>query len=293
MNSDQLRIFINVADYGSFSKAEENSFISKQAMFKQVSHLEEEAGCPLFIRSKTGVTLSAAGKVFYEGAKKLLADQEDLITKCRQAGSHEFIRVGSVEHQVILDPVNAAFAKKYPEIEIRKIVHPNHSGEYRVSNRIMDVGETFLSDNDEPKEYNFTELTEVPYYAAVGIYHPLAKLKSVRLEQLRKYHTIAAPMMLKKQYLGELRAVFADMPQNLTETAEVDRQVETVFETAASGGVLITANPFIRSIGDLRLIPLENGWTRTYGIIYLSPASETVRKYVETAVETYKTLNRK
>jgi hypothetical protein len=27
MNSEQLRIFLNVADYGSFSKAEENGFI--------------------------------------------------------------------------------------------------------------------------------------------------------------------------------------------------------------------------------------------------------------------------
>ncbi|MBQ9825535.1 MAG: LysR family transcriptional regulator [Solobacterium sp.] len=90
MNSEQLRIFLNVADYGSFSKAEENSFISKQAMFKQVSRLEDEVGCPLFIRSKTGVTLSEAGKIFYDGAKELLRNREDLITKCRQAGNHEF-----------------------------------------------------------------------------------------------------------------------------------------------------------------------------------------------------------
>lgn len=293
MNSEQLRIFLNVADYGSFSKAEENSFISKQAMFKQVSRLEDEVGCPLFIRSKTGVTLSEAGKIFYDGAKELLRNREDLITKCRQAGNHEFIRVGSVEHQVILDPVNAAFAKKYPEIEIRRIVHPNHSGEYRVSNHIMDVGETFLFDNDEPLEYNFTKLTDVHYCAAVSIHHPLAKLQSVSLEKLKKYKTIVMPMMMRKAYLEEVREVFSECRANLIESDEVDRQVETAFALVSSKKVLITANPFIRSIGDLKLIPLENEWIRTYGIIYLSPASETVEKYVRCAVETYENINKK
>lgn len=292
MNSEQLRIFINVADYGSFSKAENTGFISKQAMFKQIHNLEEEVGCPLFIRSRTGVVLSESGRVFYEGAKKMLQNQEDLITRCRQAGSREFIRVGSVEHQVILDPVNAAFAKKYPEIEIRRIVHPNHSGEYRVSNHIMDVGETFLSDHGEPAEYNFTELTEVPYYAAVSLSHPLAKLDRVSLGQLKQYQVIAAPMMLKQAYLQQLRDVFENASGKLIETDEVDRQVEIAFQTAACANVLITANPFIRSIPDLKLIPLAGGWKRTYGIIYLSPASETVRKYVQTAVETYQELNR-
>ena len=291
MNSEQLRIFLNVADYGSFSKAEENGFMSKQAMFKQVSRLEEEVGCPLFIRSKIGVTLSEAGKIFYEGARDMLKNQETLITKCRQAGNHEFIRVGSVEHQVILDPVNAAFGKKYPEIEIRRIVHPNHSGEYRVSNHIMDVGETFLFDHEEPLEYNFTKLTDVRYCAAVNIHHPLAELQSVALWQLKKYRTIVMPLMLRKAYLEEIREVFADCINNLIESDEVDRQVEIAFETDGSKNVLITANPFIRSVSDLKLIPLENEWIRTYGIIYLSPASETVEKYVRCAVETYEQMN--
>jgi DNA-binding transcriptional LysR family regulator len=260
-------------------------------MFKQVSRLEEEVGCPLFIRSKTGVTLSEAGKIFYEGARNMLKNQETLITKCRQAGNHEFIRVGSVEHQVILDPVNAAFGKKYPEIEIRRIVHPNHSGEYRVSNHIMDVGETFLFDHEEPLEYNFTKLSDVRYCAAVNIHHPLAGLQSVALWQLKKYRTIVIPLMLRKAYLEEIREVFADCINNLIESDEVDRQVEIAFETAGSKNVLITANPFIRSVSDLKLIPLENEWIRTYGIIYLSPASETVEKYVRCAVETYEQMN--
>ena len=72
MNDEQLRILISVADHGSFSSAEESCFMTKQSMFKQIAKLEEEVGCPLFIRSKSGVVLSEAGRIFYDGAKKAL-----------------------------------------------------------------------------------------------------------------------------------------------------------------------------------------------------------------------------
>lgn len=291
MNDEQLRIFLSVAQHGSFSRAEETMFMSKQSMFKQIRKLEEETGCPLFIRSRSGVSLTSAGKIFESGAKKLLSEKEKLITRCRQAENAEFIRVGNVDHQVILDPVNTAFAKKHPEIEIRRIVHPNHSGEYRVSNHIMDVGETFLFDNEEPLEYNFTKLTDVRYCAAFRFDHPLAGNETLRLNQLLKYRTIIAPMMLRKAYLQEIRDVFAGSEDHLIETDDVDRQVETAFSLNESDDILITANPFIRSVPGLAVIPLANEWIRTYGIIYLSPASETVMKYVETAVETYRVLN--
>ncbi len=288
MNDEQLRIFLNVAEHGSFSKAEESMFMTKQSMFKQIAKLEDEVGCELFIRSRTGVSLSEAGKIFGNGAKKLLRDKEELITQCRRAGHQEFIRVGSVEHQVILDPVNTAFAKKYPEIEIRRIAHPNHSGEYRVANHIMDVGETFLFDNEEPLEYNFTKLTDVPYYAAMSINHPLAHLSAVSLKQLSAYETIIMPMMLRKAYLEEIREAFRIHPERLIESDQVDGQVGIAFGLSESRQILITANPFIESVPDLQVIPLDNDWMRTYGIIYLSPASETVMKYVETAIETYR-----
>lgn len=287
MNDEQVRIFLSVAAAGSFSRAEESLFMSKQAMFKQIAKLEDEVGCPLLIRSRSGVQLSKAGKVFEAGVRKLLADKEQLITECRRSENAEFIRVGSVEHQVILDPVNAAFAKKYPEIEIRRVVHPNHSGEYRVSNHIMDVGETFLFDNEEPLEYNFTKLTDVHYCAAMSQNHPLCRKEKISLKDLIKYRTVIIPMMMRKAYLQEIRDAFEGCRERLIETDDVDHQVQIAFELNGSDRILITANPFIYSVPDLKIIPLENDWYRTYGIIYLSPASETVMKYVETASEVY------
>ena len=288
MNDDQLNSFIQVADCGSFTKAEELCHISKQALLKQMNSLEQEVGCALLYRKRTGIELTEAGKLFYQGAKRLLQSKDNLIRRCRDTVRNNVIRIGAVEHQVLLNPVTEAFRAMYPAIRVERVVHPNHSGEYRVANGIMDVGETFLSDqNPAHTGFSFTKLTEVPYCAAMDPHHPLAQRKTVRLNELASYETVIMPIMLMKEYTKAIEEAFSAHPGNLIESGEVDHQVETAFSCIHTKRILITANPFIESVKELVKVPLETGWKRAYGIIYLSPANDTVQKFIDLAVEIY------
>jgi len=58
MNDKQLQSFIVVAKLGSFSKAADELFLSKQALKKQIDSLERELCFTLFIRSAQGMTLT-------------------------------------------------------------------------------------------------------------------------------------------------------------------------------------------------------------------------------------------
>ena len=69
MNDKTLRLFRTVAECGSFSRAEALSFISKQAIVKQVDALETELGAKLFTRSSRGVRLTEAGEILYRGQR--------------------------------------------------------------------------------------------------------------------------------------------------------------------------------------------------------------------------------
>ena len=288
MNDEQLRIFIEVSDQGSFSRAEETCHISKQALLKQINSLEKEIGCPLFVRSRTGVQMTKAGEIFYHGSKRLLQNETNLIRRCRDTVNEKVLRVGSVEHQVLLNPVIEAFSALYPDIHIERIVHPNHSGEYRVANGIMDVGETFLADQKVKDEvYSFTRLTSVPYCAALSKNHPLARKKQVSLKDLVSYPTVVMPMMVRSEYLKLIRSAFAHNRKNLIERSDVDNQVEIAFSCIHSDQILITANPFISSVRELKKIPLDTGWKRDYGIIYLSPVSRTVQNFIDLALSIY------
>ncbi len=288
MNDRQLRTFLAVAEHGSFSRAEESEYISKQAMLRQMDALESEVGVPLLVRSASGVALTPAGEEFYQGARRLLKQGEQLVRKCRgTAGpTTEIIRIGQVEHQALLHRVTDAFAVKYPGIQIQKVIHPNHSGEYRVEHGIVDVGETFYTPAVAEQGNAYTKLADMPYWAAMRHAHPLSGRKALSLEELTGYPTTVFRPMLKPEYLEALKAAFqqAGSEERLHVRTDVDHQVEEAFSCGTSDGVLLTANCFILDIPEVVTVPMGNGWFQEYGIIYRPNPTPAVQKYVDLAV---------
>ena len=286
MNDKTLQLFVSVADSGSFSRAEERSFISKQAIRKQMDALEDELGMALFERSSQGVRLTAPGQQFYTGAKDLLLRQERLIAECRRlAGGEDCLRISTVEHQALLGEVLETYALRYPEIRIRRVIHPNHSGEFRVANDLMDVAETFsnphLLHSLKSAPLAYTPLVELPFLAAVPPEHPLAAQEEVSLEELSAYPCVSFGPMLPQRLTEALREAYAACPEQLQLRRDVDNQVPAVFECMEEGSVFLTASWFIRQIPGLALRPLRGGWTQEFGVLYRTPVSTPVRRFVE------------
>lgn len=288
MNDEQIKIFIQVANFGSFSKAEKESFISKQAMLKQINSLENEIGFSLFVRKKSGVELTSQGKIFYEGIQKISNEKKELLEKCQALSKRQVIRVGNGEHQVILNPVNRLFSTLYPEIELKRVAHPNHSGEWRVDHGIQDIAETFDLAANAVHETKYVPLVKYPYMVAMDQHHPLAKQKKVSLENIAEYELHVYPIMIRDSYFKKLRDVYRDCKGNLVEREDVDNQVEVAFSCIGTKQLLLTANPFIYSIEGIVAIPLDTGWKREYGIVYKEPVSLSLQKYIDLAKKYYK-----
>lgn len=72
----QLRTFTAIAETLNFTKASERLHLTQSAVSHQIKALEEELGVPLFIRAKSGVILTDAGKTALEYALRIL-DQAD------------------------------------------------------------------------------------------------------------------------------------------------------------------------------------------------------------------------
>ena len=291
MNEKQLALFISVAEQGSFSRAEAVEYISKQAILRQINSLEAEVGVRLLDRSAGGIILTPAGEEFYRGAKELLELREDVLTRCRGAEKQpEVLRIGQVEHQTLLHRVTDAFQVKYPDIQIQKVIHPNHSGEYRVTHGVTDVGETFYSPLTVGQPFSYTKLADMPYRVAMCHGHPLSGRGSLSLADLVDYPTIIFGKMVKKQYREELERVFTQMGkgENLILRNDVDNQVKAAFQCGVSDHLLVTANGFVREIPELTTALLDTGWSEEYGIIYRPTPSPAVRKYVDLAVLVYR-----
>lgn len=76
MELRQLRYFLGVAEAGSLLAAAQRLHIAQPALGQQITQLEEDLQAKLFERSRRGMQLTEAGKVFLEHARLILADTE-------------------------------------------------------------------------------------------------------------------------------------------------------------------------------------------------------------------------
>jgi DNA-binding transcriptional LysR family regulator len=81
MEIDQIETFLAVATYGGFHRAAQALRLSQPAVSARIQMLEESVGAKLFIRTKTQVTLSLAGKTLRPHAENLLR----MVSLARQA----------------------------------------------------------------------------------------------------------------------------------------------------------------------------------------------------------------
>lgn len=75
---NRLRVFVTVADSSSFSEASRALGVSQPAVSQNIAALESAMGETLVIRSYGKVELTAAGKIFYDYASRILSLYEHL-----------------------------------------------------------------------------------------------------------------------------------------------------------------------------------------------------------------------
>jgi len=78
MEIRQLRYFLAVANARSFLQAADSLYVSRQAVSKAITQLEDELQVPLFVRTQNGAMMTPAGVYFYPRATALTADFDRL-----------------------------------------------------------------------------------------------------------------------------------------------------------------------------------------------------------------------
>lgn len=84
MELEQLRIFLAVAETGSFTKGAGKLYISHSTTSRAVSALEDELGVRLFERGNRIFSLTEAGERLRLGAEELLAAEEKIKNEVKE-----------------------------------------------------------------------------------------------------------------------------------------------------------------------------------------------------------------
>lgn len=87
MNINQLKYFVAVAEYKSFSKAAEQYFMTQTAVTQQIQRLEEQLGTQLIDRKTRPISLTPMGQVFLGEARSILTRMDNAIRRTREASA--------------------------------------------------------------------------------------------------------------------------------------------------------------------------------------------------------------
>jgi DNA-binding transcriptional LysR family regulator len=127
--------FVRVVEQGSFARAAERLSMSTSAISRQVAELEAHLDARLLNRTTRRISLTEAGRAFFERSVQLLADLEEAESEVRTAAltprGRLRVTCGVSFGTRALAPVIAEFGARYPDL----------SFELDLSDRVVDLVE--------------------------------------------------------------------------------------------------------------------------------------------------------
>ena len=186
MDLRQLRYFLSVADTRSFVSAAGKLFISRQAVSKAISQLEEELNVELFMRDSNGAFLTPAGIMFYERVRTLVMELDNLSTDMKNYGTrfHQQIRlVFSVGIMSLFEPKLLECRSSLTNLDI----HYQESPKEQCLQLLQDHKADMAVSSELIKDPMFVceKLMESPLGILLRWNHALSELTEVELSDLQ------------------------------------------------------------------------------------------------------------
>lgn len=282
MHVETLKVFCDLVDLESFSLAAERNFITQSAVSQQIRTLEEKFKRRLLerIRGRREVKLTAAGDVFYQESKKVLAAYDQLQENLRGVvgkigGTVKVATVYSVGLHELPDKVRE-FMTKFPAAKIDL----EYSRTTRVVRDVLN-GTVELGILAFPEPRRGLTITPMPDDRLVLITppdHRFAGRKKVKVSDLQ-----GEDFVLFERDVPTRKAmdkIFKSNDIEVKKIAEFDN-IETIKRAVEVGfGIAIVPESAVtesKKAGTIAVIQLaEKYWVRTVGTIHRTDRSLSI-----------------
>lgn len=121
LETKQLQYFVVSADCGSFREAAKILYTTQSNVSKVIAGLESQVGYPLFLRDRKGIVVTSKGKIFYQQARSLLEQLQNLEDESEEH-SLEVVRI-STNPSSWFSECFSEFYEAHKEEQIRYNIH--------------------------------------------------------------------------------------------------------------------------------------------------------------------------
>ena len=288
MQMNLLKMFLSVAQCGSFEKACREYYLSSTALSRKMRNLESEMGVTLFYRSRKGAALTPAGEIVYQAAIKMLDTMNDALeqAKALEKQQSENVRVGTS----LLNPFNEQLYGRFPysaelfgKYSLSVVpIECSYSGfiaAFRALGREIDFIPYFLGNRELDEKYNAFCLVRFPFMLAVPSHHSLADRAEVEMDSLSGESIVTLSSELNIYYERINREIAEKAPQ--AHLSFCDFIQFTTFDRAFQNGQLLLVGNYLRGVHPLfRMVRLRSAHTLPFGLYYSRTPSPLVQGHI-------------
>lgn len=281
MQIESLKVFTDLAETESFTKAAQINAVTQSAVSQQISSLERQFKSILIERSKKKFRLTREGQVLYEYSKQIIQTYEALQNRIQEIKDivSGTIRVSTIYSIGLHDlpPYLKLFLKQFPTVNVHV--------EYRRANQVYDdvlgnvVDLGLVAYPQKELRLELIPLRQDPMVLICHPQHPFAKAKTIKLKQVTGQKFVGfEPDIPTRRAIDK---VFKDSNVSIMPVMEFDN-IETVKRAVEidAGISIVPHNTILQEISKNTLVEVkieDAEFFRPLAIIYkkskvLSPA---------------------
>ena len=194
-----IALFLNVARYGSFTKAGEKMFVSQSWVSKRIAQMEKELELILFIRNRREVILTPAGRILEQRFQSVLDGVLDAVQAAHaaQTGTTGALRIGFLEWGDISFLRNIRqYAREHPQyaVETYRRTFAKFQEDVAVGRVDLIFTTSYDCDRFSPEEFCLRNIRRVPVVVYMSRDDPFAAMEEIDMAQLR-----GQPMLMVDQ----------------------------------------------------------------------------------------------
>ena len=288
MTLQELRYLVALADTGHFGQAAEACFVSQSTLSTGLKKLEDFLGVIVFDRSLKRVTPTPIGREIVESARRIVEEA----ARIRELASYAKDPMDRTLHLGVIPTLGPYYLPhvltqvraEHPKLRLllREEMTPHmlaHLAEGK-----LDAGLLALPIDDP--SFEVMPLFVEPFLAAVPAAHPLAKSKSIPIEDLAS----AGLLLLEEGHCLRAQALDACHLQGLKSEEIRATSLETLRQMVAMD-LGVTLIPALAGVGNnatgeqIALKPIAKpGAARIIGLVWRkrSAMSDTIKRLAET-----------
>ena len=188
MKINNLKIFIKLVETGSYSLVAEQMNLTQPAVSMQIKTIEEKFSADLVFKEKNKIKLTPSGKIFYNQAKNILNEWEQLLFDIEEVRDKTFgkINIGTstIPSEYLLPKYLSEYSRRLPEVQVLVEVGDSARMIELLEKRNVDL--IIVGTEPQNSKYKTLAITEDHLQLIVPTQHHLTETNEVSINTLKK-----------------------------------------------------------------------------------------------------------